>query len=277
MSVKKQFSREITDNIGDYAKVKIIINNYLKTNDITTFSLFGDAFNYRNLLDKIVVLCNIFQPVRRIAKIIKAPESIAVDGIHEDLKYAFISLLVNDDIGSIIYDEDNHIIFDERKPVNLITKRRGCWLVGEILFSEKDIVYYYEKYVRKMMHLPRDYEKTKVYFEQYDWNYPELGWTQGIKKKRKSRKKEDPQKKAEEEQIVEVEPMVDLVRQKTNSFAREDDFWKQLYGETFDVELLNNVDNLDIPEVISIDSENDNTVYDAWVNDYYDNKNKFDS
>lgn len=193
MSTKKNFSRELSANVADKDAVKKIIDGYLVNNYIKNFSLYGykDSYDdYRE--DDIVLLSHIFHPIRRIGRIALAPDAIKVAGLHPALQYCFFPLLDKD-----VYMCADDLVFNERKPMNLITKRRGCWVIHKtIKFEEtesetihRQVGNAYRKYVKLMSYNPPDIKSSDRFFQQFDLDIPyKKPWKQGVYKKRKSQK-----------------------------------------------------------------------------------------
>ena len=237
MSTKKNFSRELSANVEDKTAVKKIIDGYLVNHYIKNFSLYGYENSYQDYTeDNIVLLSHIFHPIRRIGRIAPAPDAIKTSGLHPDLQYCFFPLIDKD-----VYLKPDDLVFNERKPMNLITKRRGCWVINKsIKFEENDdeslqrqVGNAYRKYVKLMQHNPDGVKSSDRFFQQFDLDYPlKKPWKQGVYKKRKSQKPQPPKlfdvapKQDFEEVIAKPNP---LTRSTAITVEAPDYFYQSLY------------------------------------------------
>ena len=271
--MKKQFNAELGKKFSNRDDVLKIINRYYRqimpnTKNFKVGPLWGkNASSYAQMEEKVFVFGHQFYPVRRLGKVIRAPQNVAVKGLHEDLQFCFVPIAINHETGKVLDP-----VYFERKPVNLVTKRRGCWFPVLENVDLDDAVDVYDRFVSKMMYAPDPKEESSL---QLDLNTDLSKWQQGKRKKRKSRvSKKRPRMRDSEEEKSAFEtvkmPKKKLKREETNQFADEDDFWKAIYGDGVTTEAVENCELVKTCEDESADSENDNRQYESWVNNYYE-------
>lgn len=284
MKSKKEISKNIAENLGNDLDFIKIIDGYLKANDIRGVSLFGGQHSsYADIPpDNLYVLVNLFKPIRKMGRIAPAPKTLNIKGLHENLRFCFYPVRYSKP-GLIEREDDGTVKVEGRRPMSLITHRRGIWLVmeevGNIGRKQIDeIQNHFNRLVFRMMYPPDDAKKKSVvYFEQFDSRYPsEREWKQGKLIPRKQRK---PKRKVQPplSNLETIDTMVVTKKAKLEDGGEEEteehedsNFWESIFGKDI---LSTEVDNL-LDESDRSDGSMSSKKLLEWENSFYEESNQ---
>ena len=186
MSIVKEFVNGFTSKSTDkdIKELEVKVKSWIQeqncvTEKDTTYTLFGSKTKYSDFTpNNICLFVHLYKPIRKLGTILKAPKSIKISTMPEQLQYCILPIAFDE-------TEPNKMNIHDRKPINIITKKRGLWLIvkGFENLEEKgtkEIYDIYSKYVQGMQYNPKNCEyKT---FPQYNLDYPtKLPWEQGEK------------------------------------------------------------------------------------------------
>lgn len=186
MNIVKEFINGFTSNSTDQ-DIKSLEEKIASWLDINAdesikerkYSLFGSKKNYSEYTpNNICLFVHLYKPIRKLGTILPAPKSIRITTLPSKLQYCILP---------IAFDETspNKMNIHDRKPINIITKKRGMWLIVEgFEHLEKkgteEIYDIYKKYVEGMQFNPKNCNYETL--PQYNLAYPStLTWKQGEK------------------------------------------------------------------------------------------------